>query len=135
MYLLDTNILLELLFNQKRAGQVEKFLRQTPRRQLHLSDFALYSIGIRLIRDGRTAAFRNLIADLIISGGIRVLRLEDNDLLVVSDVTQAFNLDFDHAYQYVLAEKHNLTIVSFDAHFDKTPRGRRTPEQIMKGMA
>jgi len=29
-------------------------------------------------------------------------------------------LDFDDAYQYALAEKHDLIIVSFDSDFDKT---------------
>jgi predicted nucleic acid-binding protein len=133
MYLLDTNILLEFLFNQKQADQDENFLRQTPRRQLYLSDFALYSMGVRLIRDDRPAVFGNLVTDLIINGGIQVVRLEDTDLLTVIDIAQTYKLDFDDAYQYVLAEKHNLTIVSFDAHFDKTPRGRKTPAQITKG--
>ncbi|MGD0012658.1 MAG: hypothetical protein ABSE93_29465 [Terriglobia bacterium] len=38
-----------------------------------------------------------------------------------------FNLDFDDVYQYVTAEKFRLTIVSFDADFDRTTWGRQTP--------
>ena len=41
-------------------------------------------------------------------------------------------LDFDDAYQYVAAETHNLTLVSFDADFDRTERGRKTPADVLK---
>jgi len=40
-------------------------------------------------------------------------------------------LDFDDAYQYVTAEKFNLTIVSYDIDFDKTELGRKTPKEIL----
>jgi len=41
-----------------------------------------------------------------------------------------FKLDFDDAYQYIAAEKYDLTIVSFDSDFDRTTRGRKTPSEI-----
>jgi predicted nucleic acid-binding protein len=44
---------------------------------------------------------------------------------------QRFNLDFDDAYQYTAAEKYDIQIVSFDTDFDKTPRGRMTPREIL----
>jgi len=44
---------------------------------------------------------------------------------------RGFNLDFDDAYQYVAAEKHNLTLVSLAADFDRTDRGRKTPADIL----
>jgi predicted nucleic acid-binding protein len=36
----------------------------------------------------------------------------------------------DDAYQYVAAEKYNLTLVSLDSDFDRTERGRQTLAQI-----
>ena len=45
---------------------------------------------------------------------------------------ERFNLDFDDAYQYRLAELYNLRIVSFDSDFDKTERGRVTPRDALK---
>ena len=30
-----------------------------------------------------------------------------------------------------MAEKHDLTLVSFDADFDRTDRGRKTPADIL----
>ena len=44
-----------------------------------------------------------------------------------------FRLDFDDAYQYAVAEKYGLAIVSFDADFDRTERGRRSPKQVLSG--
>jgi predicted nucleic acid-binding protein len=41
-------------------------------------------------------------------------------------------LDFDDAYQYVAADKHNLVIVSFDGDFDRTERGRKTPQAVLQ---
>ena len=43
-----------------------------------------------------------------------------------------FNLDYDDAYQYPVASKHNLIIVSLDKHFDTADRGRRTQEDLLK---
>ena len=48
MYLIDTNVLLELLLEQEEADQAEQFLRAIPGQQLYISEFALYSIGIIL---------------------------------------------------------------------------------------
>ena len=49
----------------------------------------------------------------------------------VSEVAQAFGLDFDDSYQYVAAEKFTLELLSFDRDFDRTPRGRKTLEEVM----
>lgn len=45
---------------------------------------------------------------------------------------QRFTLDFDDAYQYTAAEKYDLQIISFDTDFDRTERGRKTPQQILE---
>lgn len=96
MYLVDTNVWLELLLDQEHAGDVRRFLDQIQPAELALSEFSLYSIGIILTRLSK----------------------------------DAFHLDFDDAYQYAAAETHNMTLVSFDADFDKTSRGRCTPQQV-----
>jgi len=52
-------------------------------------------------------------------------------MAAVAESARRFGFDFDDAYQYVAAEKHNLILVSFDADFDRTKRGRRTPADIL----
>ncbi len=44
-----------------------------------------------------------------------------------------FNLDFDGAYQYAVAEKHDLKIISFDKDFDGAEKGKLTPKEVLKG--
>lgn len=39
---------------------------------------------------------------------------------MISQSTKRFNLDYDDAYQYAVAEKHNPIVVSLDRHFDRT---------------
>jgi predicted nucleic acid-binding protein len=132
MYLLDTNILLELLLEQDNADEVERFLCDVPPNRLYLSEFSLYSLGIILARRKGLAAFWQMIEDLILQGGIQRVRLEVAEMQNLVHAAQNFNLDFDDAYQYVAAERHNLVIVSFDGDFDRTPRGRQTPGEILR---
>lgn len=130
MYLLDTNILLELLLNQKKADDVDRLLTNIPARNLYLTEFSLYSIGIILVRKKKTEAFALMIEDLIEKAGVNVLRLLPTDMRNVANHAQSFNLDFDDAYQYAVAEKYGLIIVSFDSDFDLTTRGRKEPAEI-----
>lgn len=48
------------------------------------------------------------------------------------DAVKRFHLDFDDAYQYVAAERYNLTIVSFDSDFDRTDKGHKTPAELVR---
>jgi predicted nucleic acid-binding protein len=131
MYLLDTNIFLEMLLDQDRADDVERFLRHTPPEQLYLSEFALYSLGIILLRRNEYDTFLRLVEDLMLVGGMGLVRLGVDDMPDIVRAAQRFNLDFDDAYQYAAAEKYNLTIVSFDGDFDRTEKRRKTPAEVL----
>jgi predicted nucleic acid-binding protein len=48
---------------------------------------------------------------------------------------RTYRLDYDDAFQYTLVDKFNLTLVSLDADFDHTPRGRQTPAQVLAALA
>lgn len=103
MYLLDTNILLEVLLDQDKADEVEKLLRTVPREKLHISEFSLYSVGIVLFRRKLFDVFVRFVEDLIINGEIRLLRLSPDDGKELAQVAQQFGLDFDDAYKYAVA--------------------------------
>ncbi len=135
MYLLDSNILLELLLDQEKADEVEEFLRKTSMERLHLSEFSLYSLGIVLLRRKRHDVFRQAVEDLLITAGIRLIRLEIRDMEGIIQASQRFNLDFDDAYQYTAAEKYDLILVSFDSDFDRTERGRKTPAEVIRSQS
>lgn len=130
MYLVDTNIWLERLLGQNKSEIVGKFLDYVADVDLAISDFALHSIGVILSKLNRRDAFLKFIEDLFINGSVSIVRLEAEDMPEVISVVEEFKIDFDDAYQYIAAQKYSFTIVSFDKDFDRTPSGRKTPQDI-----
>lgn len=132
MYLVDTNIWLERLLNQKRAQQVKRFLDHVSSEFLFITDFAFHSICVVLTRLNRTEALLDFVEDSFIDGAVVLIHLKPADTKRLIHITEKFSLDFDDAYQYLAAELSNLEIVSFDSDFDRTERGRKTPADILK---
>lgn len=132
MFLLDTCIVLELLLDQEKAGEVERFLHNTSPDLLHLSEFSLYSLGVILLRRQAFDVFLKIVDDLLLAGGVSLVRLGPDNMAEVVRAAHSFRLDFDDAYQYAVAAKHDLTIVSFDSDFDHTERRRRTPAELLR---
>jgi uncharacterized protein len=130
--LVDTNIILEVMLNQPQARDAQAFLALAGKHELHLSNFALHSICQILLRRKLVAALDSFIKTAILSGNFTVLSLPPLSVQEVVDAARLLRLDFDDAYQYTVAEKHNLTLVSFDKDFDRTPRGRQTPLAILR---
>jgi len=133
MYLVDTNVWLERFLEQTRAAEVGDFLDRIPPDQLGLTDFALHSIGIVLARLGKPKAFVQFIQDALLDGAVSLIRLDPEDMQDLVAVMEQYGLDFDDAYQYKAAERYGLVLVSFDSDFDRTPRGRKTPAQVLQG--
>ena len=133
MYLVDTNIIVEILLRQAKAEEAKRFLESTVPENLFLTEFSLYSLGIILLRRKMHDTFLRALDDLLVTGGIRIVRLGLEGMQDVVHAARMFNLDFDDAYQYAAAEKYGLTIVSFDADFDHTERGRKAPGEILEG--
>lgn len=131
MYLLDTNVILELLLNQEQADVVEQLLQSVSPERLFFSECSLYSPGIALVHRKLYDMFVRAVDDLLVTGGARLMRLTASDMQDVVQTGRQFNLDFDDAYQYAVAQRYDLTIVSFDKDFDRTQRGRKTPVEIM----
>jgi hypothetical protein len=131
VYLLDTNIFLELLLDQDESGSVRTLLTSKNPEELGISDLALHSVGIILYQKNAAHIFSDFIEDLFGQGGIAIFTLDSEDMKRLEQVSLSFRLDFDDAYQYVVAEKFDLALVSFDADFDRTDRKRLTPADIL----
>lgn len=131
MYLVDTNVWLERLLDQARSEEVGQFLTRIPSERLFISDFAFHSIGVVLSRLKRTDVLLCFAQDAFMDGAVSLVHLEPEDTPQLVHVMTQFNLDFDDAYQYIVAEKYNLTLVSLDSDFDRTERGRHTPQEIV----
>lgn len=130
MYLVDTNVWLERLLEQERFGEVRQFLDSTETSKIFLTDFSFHSIGLILTRLNKSTLLLNFVQDTLLEGAVSLVHLAPEDTQGIVAVMQQFRLDFDDAYQYVAAGKHNLALVSFDSDFDRTERGRKQPHQV-----
>jgi predicted nucleic acid-binding protein len=132
VYLVDTNVWLERLLDQTRANEVGHFLDRISSERLFITDFAFHSIGVVMVRLDRKDGLSRFVQDTLIEGAVSLIHLEPGDTQHLLRIIEQFGFDFDDAYQYSAAEKYDLTIVSFDSDFDRTPRGRKTPAEIKK---
>jgi len=131
MYLVDTNIFLELLLNRLEAGAAREFLTKSDPALLCISDFSLHSIGVLLFREHQYDLFIRFMTDLLGEGDIRILALNQDDVRELHYIAKKFRVDFDDAYQYSVARKYQIDLVSFDKDFDRTDITRRTPAEII----
>ena len=128
--LIDTNIFLEVILGQEKAEKARELLSKTEEHEFFLSDYSLHSIGLLLFLRKQHDVFQQFLTDMISNAGVRVATLSVHDMGAVINAAQKFNLDFDDAYQYVAAEQYELTIISFDTDFDRTEKGRKTPDKV-----
>ena len=126
--LLDTNIFLEVILDQERANEARTLLSEVEGHEFFISDYSLHSIGLLLFRRGKHEVFRQFLKDMILNVGVAVITLSAQEMESLIEVAQRFGLDFDDAYQYAVAERYGLTIVSFDSDFDRTELGLKTPK-------
>jgi uncharacterized protein len=131
MYLVDANVWLERLLDQERSEEVGRFLDGIPSEQLFVTDFAFHSVALTLIRLNHADDLSRFVQDIFVDGSVVLVHLRPEDTPRILAAMQQFNLDFDDAYQSIAAELFALTLVSFDADFDRTSRGRKLPREIM----
>jgi len=121
-----------MLLQQEHAATARNLLQIVPLADVAITDFSIHSIGIILTNAAKDDDFDKFVADVLLDTPLIVLRLGNSDISRILQIRRRYRLDFDDAYQYFAAEKHNLTLVSFDADFDKTERGRKTPAEAME---
>jgi predicted nucleic acid-binding protein len=131
--LIDTNIVLEVILEQAKAEEARTLLAKTEEHEFFISNYSLHSIGLFLFRRKQHHVFRRFLDDMMFQAGMMVASLSVEDMASVIKAAQRFALDFDDAYQYAVAERYGLTIVSFDTDFDRTKRGRKTAREILGG--
>lgn len=116
MHLIDTNIFLELLLDQEKAVNCRRFLNKNSG-SIHLSDFTLHSIGVILMRHKKAEIFLRFVADVLPNS--IVFSLPHSRYKNIVGVSNSMKLDFDDAYQYLIALEFNLTIVTLDSDFKR----------------
>jgi predicted nucleic acid-binding protein len=114
MYLLDTNIFLEILLDQEKSSECKKFLLSNEN-QILISDFSLHSIGVSLFRYTKTKVFNSFLEDVI--SKIRVLNLPTSEYKQMVSSINKLKMDFDDLYQYQIAKYFELKVVTMDSDF------------------
>ena len=81
-YLLDTNIWLELLLDQDRAGEVKQLLETGSVRPVaHYRTFRFTLIGVILLQAmGRSEALMSFSKDLFADNSVQLLALDPDDV-------------------------------------------------------
>lgn len=128
--LVDTNVFLEILLSDSRSDEAREFLENSNAHELFVSDFALHSIGLLLLRRNLPEVFVQFLEDTIDAIGVKMVYLTEQELRTVVSNASAFDFDFDDAYQYSVAEKYDFTLISFDTDFDRSKRGRKSPADV-----
>jgi len=130
-YLVDTNVWLERLLDQEKSLVASRFLDLVPTDSLFVSDFSIHSIGVILTRLKKYDIFEKFINDLFTNGQIELLSLDSFDLIDVINNIQKYKLDFDDSYQFSIAQKYDLTIVTFDKDFNIKGMKKKSPYDIV----
>ena len=68
---------------------------------------------------------------MFINRGVQLISLSPNNHEALTKHAKEFNLNFDDAYQYQIADNYDLTLVSYDRDFDGTKSGRIEPGEII----
>ena len=116
MYLLDTNIFLEILLDQEKKLICQEFISKNSDK-IAISDFSFHSIAVILFRYKKHLILKEFYTDIIFK--IRLLNLPKSAYKSLIDNTSKVELDFDDMYQYSIAKHFNLEIVTMDTDFEK----------------
>ena len=116
MFLVDTNVFLEILLNQDKKDDCKAFLNNNIG-NLNITDFSLHSIGVILFRYGKEDIFRRFVEDVM--PNTKLLFLPKELYREVVNVRKILKLDFDDAYQYSIAKYHGLKVVTMDKDFER----------------
>ena len=129
MYLIDANILLEILYKRSRWRECYEFLNKVKIGSIrsYILHFTLHGISTIL---GEPKLVSKLFSELLTWRGLIIVDLPVEEELIASELANNVNLDFDDGLQYYYAKKTGLKIVSFDKDFDKTDVKRVEPKDV-----
>lgn len=131
MFLIDTNIFLELFLDREKADECEKFLEGVSNGDLEavVTRFSVHAIEAILNNPKLILIFLRNIENSL---GLTIYDTTIDEEMAISMIMEEKKLDFDDALQYYVAKKLGVeAIVSFDKHFDKLDIPRKEPIEII----
>lgn len=131
MYLVDSNVWMNILLKRNQYQVSYDFLTKVPSKNLFISDFSLHSICLINLNSRNTINLNLFLENIIINRKVEQLFLKPKDLPLVLQNAKKDNLDFDDAYQVTVAEKYHLKLVSFDKDFQNKRINVISPERAL----
>ncbi len=120
MYLLDTNIFLEILLDQRKSESCQKAIQNlredTPG---WITSFSLHAIEAILWRYQRAKILEGFLEFVKNHPFLFCYATTVEEELEVNRIASRVGLDFDDALQYYVAKKKHWTLVTLDKDFDK----------------
>ena len=133
MYLIDTNIFLEVLLDREKREECERFLSKVEKGEIFavVTTFSLHSIAIILERLKDIHAYEKFLEIILNFEGLIIYSTTPADEIKICKIAKKFKLTFDDALHYYVAKLFNLTLVSLDKDFDKTDLERAEPQEVV----
>jgi predicted nucleic acid-binding protein len=119
MYLIDTNIFLEMLLNQQKKEMARTIFTKLEKGEIDavISGFSLHSIEFILSIKKKNDVLREFLQALNDFPNISLYHTSIEEDLDIVGIMEQTNLDFDDANQYYVAKKFNAEILTFDKDF------------------
>ncbi len=135
MYLVDTNIFLEVMLKRGRSGECKELLRALRDGKVKgvVTDFTIHSIIVLLDRFQRLEALKGFLLSLRAYRGLYIYDTSIGCEVRAVDLAEETGLDMDDAIQYSVALAVNAeAIVSFDKDFNNLNIPRKEPREILE---
>ncbi|MEZ0290250.1 MAG: PIN domain-containing protein [Sulfolobales archaeon] len=130
MYLIDANIILEVLYKRGRWEESLKLLNlvKESRIRAYILRFTVHGIAAILGKPNLVAKF---LSEIQTWRGLTVADLTLEEEILACELGDKIGLDFDDSLQYYFAKKKQTLIISYDRDFDKTDIKRVEPNQVL----
>jgi len=134
MYLVDTNIFLEVMLSRGKKEDCKAFLRELWKGTIKgiVTDFTVHSIIVLMDRLRKLDALEVFLKSLSAYKGLYIYPTSLSDELRAIKLSKGRGLDMDDAIQYAVALSIGAdAIISFDKDFDGLEIPRKEPSQVV----
>lgn len=133
MYLVDTNVFLEVMLSGPRKNVCKHFLNLLRRGEETgiITDFSMHSIMVIMGGFTRKRELRTFLTSLSAYKGLNIYTTTLSEKVKAVDASLEKGLDIDDSIQYSVALTLGVKgIVSFDKHFDGLDIPRLDPQNL-----
>ena len=129
-YLIDANIILEVLYKRSRWEESYKLLNRVKDGSIRalMLHFAVHGISAIL---GKPDLVAKLIAEILTWRNLIIVDLPIYEELAACELASKVGLDFDDGLHHYFAKVRGIPIVSFDKDFDNLDIKRVEPHEIL----